>query len=136
VKPFFGKRFEMGVWPPSKPALGFPLPERAFWPLCPRPEVLPNPELRPRPRRFCFCGGFTKSARYILWLWREVLTVCREPTEGCRLNRCTRVLDARAAADMVDWVNTQAAGNVRGVVRPGRRRLLFRNIAFTNTDLL
>jgi len=54
VKPFFGKSFEMVVWPPSKPALGFPLPDRAFWPLCPRPEVLPSPELRPRPRRFCF----------------------------------------------------------------------------------
>ena len=54
VKPFFGKSFEMVVCPPSKPALGFPFPDRAFWPLCPRPEVLPKPELRPRPRRFCF----------------------------------------------------------------------------------
>lgn len=30
VKPFFGKSFEMGVCPPSKPALGFPFPDRAF----------------------------------------------------------------------------------------------------------
>jgi hypothetical protein len=42
--------------------LGFPLPERAFWPLCPRPEVLPKPELRPRPRRFCFVVHTYESA--------------------------------------------------------------------------
>lgn len=33
VNPFLGKSFEIVVWPPSKPALGFPLPDRAFWPL-------------------------------------------------------------------------------------------------------
>src|SRR5690349_3424778 len=27
-------------------------PERAFWPLTPRPAVLPEPEPMPRPRRF------------------------------------------------------------------------------------
>ena len=36
-----------------------------------------------------------------------MLTVCREPADGCRLNRCTRVLDARVAdtdTDMVELV--------------------------------
>src|SRR6476619_5772487 len=30
-------------------------PERAFWPLTPRPAVLPEPEPMPRPRRFLEC---------------------------------------------------------------------------------
>ena len=66
VKPFLGKSFEIVVWPPSNPALGFPLPDRAFWPLCPRPEVLPSPELRPRPRRFCFAGCENSITSYVL----------------------------------------------------------------------
>src|SRR5690606_18771753 len=38
-------------WPPSKPALILPLPERAKEPLWPRPAVLPRPEPMPRPTR-------------------------------------------------------------------------------------
>ena len=104
----------MVVCPPSKPALGFPFPDRAFWPLCPRPEVLPKPELRPRPRRFCF--GLVNIIISIHW--KTVLTVCRDPADGCRLNRCTRVLDARAA-DMVELVykTKQAVGNARETLR-------------------
>src|SRR5690606_19721547 len=50
-KPIFGRRMCMGIWPPSKPALILPLPERAKEPLWPRPAVLPRPEPMPRPTR-------------------------------------------------------------------------------------
>src|SRR5690606_24052858 len=51
AKPIFGRRRCMGIWPPSKPALILPLPERANEPLWPRPAVLPRPEPMPRPTR-------------------------------------------------------------------------------------
>ena len=39
-------------------------PDRAFWPLCPRPEVLPRPEPMPRPTRLgCRQQGGQCSAR-------------------------------------------------------------------------
>ena len=44
-------RMYSGIWPPSKPGRMLWLPERAFWPLCPRPDVLPLPEPWPRPTR-------------------------------------------------------------------------------------
>jgi len=50
-----GSLLDSGVWPPSKPSEGV-APERAFWPLCPRVEVLPRPEPIPRPTRLaCAC---------------------------------------------------------------------------------
>lgn len=51
--PDLGIRRASFVWPPSKSYLG-PAPLRAFWPLWPRPEVLPRPEPGPRPRRFTY----------------------------------------------------------------------------------
>ena len=48
VESAFGSRRCRGIWPPSKPGRIVP-PERAFWPLWPLPEVLPCPELSPRP---------------------------------------------------------------------------------------
>ena len=48
LNPLFGKRRYKGVCPPSKPGLIAP-PERAPAPFCPRVEVLPIPEPRPRP---------------------------------------------------------------------------------------
>ena len=50
LKPRLGRRRCSGIWPPSKPSLWKP-PERAFWPLWPRPAVLPQPEPTPRPTR-------------------------------------------------------------------------------------
>src|SRR6266404_8205443 len=49
LKPRFGRRRWIGIWPPSKPLMR--TPERAVWPLPPRPAVLPDPEPMPRPRR-------------------------------------------------------------------------------------
>src|SRR5215472_14413619 len=42
LKPRFGTRRCRGIWPPSKPLMR--TPERAVWPLPPRPPVLPVPE--------------------------------------------------------------------------------------------
>src|SRR5688572_26118319 len=49
-KPRLGRRRCSGIWPPSKPTLWKP-PARDFWPLWPRPAVLPRPEPMPRPTR-------------------------------------------------------------------------------------
>src|SRR5450432_2002039 len=50
LNPRLGRRRCSGIWPPSKPTLWKP-PERDFWPLWPRPAVLPRPEPMPRPTR-------------------------------------------------------------------------------------
>mmetsp|Transcript_1607 Transcript_1607/g.3643 ORF Transcript_1607/g.3643 Transcript_1607/m.3643 type:complete len:239 (+) Transcript_1607:608-1324(+) len=50
LKPRLGRVRRSGVCPPSKPSRSL-LPARDFWPLCPRPDVLPLPEPRPRPLR-------------------------------------------------------------------------------------
>src|SRR4051794_25724572 len=52
LKPRFGRRRCSGIWPPSKPLMR--TPERAVWPLPPRPAVLPLPEPMPRPTRIRF----------------------------------------------------------------------------------
>src|SRR6266436_5120594 len=52
VKPRFGRRRCSGIWPPSKPLMR--TPERAVWPLPPRPACLPLPEPMPRPTRMRF----------------------------------------------------------------------------------
>src|SRR5690606_29141419 len=49
LNPRFGMRMWSGIWPPSKPLMA--TPERAVWPLPPRPPVLPLPEPIPRPTR-------------------------------------------------------------------------------------
>lgn len=53
VKPLLGRTLWRGVCPPSKNGLG-PPPDRAFWPLCPRPQVLPRPDPTPLPTRLRF----------------------------------------------------------------------------------
>src|SRR4051812_2802988 len=52
LKPRFGSRRCSGIWPPSKPLMR--TPERAVWPLPPRPACLPLPEPMPRPTRMRF----------------------------------------------------------------------------------
>src|SRR6266540_803780 len=56
--PNFGSRRCSGIWPPSKPSKCM-LPERAFWPLPPRPAVLPRPDAWLWPTRF-----FTRFAPF------------------------------------------------------------------------
>src|ERR1700761_5802195 len=52
VKPRLGRRRCSGIWPPSKPLMR--TPERAVWPLPPRPACLPLPDSMPRPTRIRF----------------------------------------------------------------------------------
>src|SRR5690606_21974596 len=81
-KPTLGRRLRSGIWPPSKPALILPLPERANVPLWPRPAVLPRPEPMPRPTR-------VRSAR--------------APFAGLRVFiRMTLLLDPDQVLDLVD----------------------------------
>src|SRR5579863_932464 len=49
LNPRLGWRRCKGIWPPSKPLMR--TPERAVWPLPPRPACLPLPEPMPRPTR-------------------------------------------------------------------------------------
>src|SRR5262247_502478 len=49
LNPRLGSRRCSGICPPSKPLTATPV--RAFWPLTPRPAVLPLPEPMPRPTR-------------------------------------------------------------------------------------
>src|SRR5947208_12631937 len=65
----------MGICPPSKPAK-FMLPVRAFWPLPPRPAVLPWPLACPRPTRFFSFtppprGGVNRVNSFIVFLRRS-----------------------------------------------------------------
>src|SRR6185369_7175578 len=68
LKPRFGRRRCSGICPPSKPTLWKP-PERARWPLWPRPAVLPQPEPMPRPTRWRSClapgAGFSPLSRML-----------------------------------------------------------------------
>ena len=57
-KPLFPATTSSGVCPPLKPAGTFPC---CFWPLCPRPDVLPFPLDGPRPRRIFFLYAFLLS---------------------------------------------------------------------------
>src|SRR5258708_12288 len=70
-KPRLGRRRCSGICPPSKPTLWKP-PARAFWPLWPRPAVLPRPEPPPRPtrRRFFFepAAGLIVFSSIVLFL--------------------------------------------------------------------
>src|SRR6476661_138345 len=68
LKPRFGSRRCSGICPPSKPLMATPV--RAFWPLTPRPAVLPLPEPMPRPTRLrvLFAPGLSEiSLSFIGW---------------------------------------------------------------------
>src|SRR5262245_32592926 len=60
LKPRFGSRRWSGIWPPSNPLMR--TPDRAVWPLPPRPPVLPVPEPMPRPIRLRFLRAPGRSA--------------------------------------------------------------------------
>src|SRR5437870_2660481 len=60
LKPRLGSRRCSGICPPSKPLMR--TPERAVWPLPPRPPVLPIPEPMPRPMRARFLRAPGRSA--------------------------------------------------------------------------
>src|SRR6202008_3691489 len=65
-KPRLGRRRCSGIWPPSKPLIR--TPERAGWPLPPRPACLPLPEPMPRPTRIRFLREPGLSARSVSFI--------------------------------------------------------------------
>src|SRR6185436_579771 len=75
-----------GIWPPSKP-MRMELPERAVWPLPPRPEVLPWPLDSPLPRRLRRClapGRGFKSCKRITVLCSQARSGRLSLRNGCR----------------------------------------------------
>src|SRR6201996_3521728 len=72
LKPRFGRRRCNGIWPPSKPLMR--TPERAVWPLPPRPEVLPLPEPMPRPTRIRFLREPALSAISLSFIAKFLLS--------------------------------------------------------------
>src|ERR1700734_4070648 len=72
LKPRLGRRRCSGIWPPSKPLMR--TPERAVWPLPPRPAVLPLPEPMPRPTRIRFLREPALSAISLSFIVRFLLS--------------------------------------------------------------
>src|SRR6266849_171483 len=99
VKPRLGRRRCNGIWPPSKPLMR--TPERAVWPLPPRPEVLPLPEPMPRPTRMRFLREPALSAISLSFI---------------ALSPCLLLL-ADDADEMLNLADH--AANLRGVLKLG-----------------
>src|SRR5471032_2194417 len=72
LKPRLGRRRWIGIWPPSKPLMR--TPERAVWPLPPRPAVLPLPEPMPRPTRIRFLREPALSAISLSFIVRFLIS--------------------------------------------------------------
>src|SRR5260370_17794530 len=80
LKPRFGSRRWIGIWPPSKPLMR--TRERAVWPLPPRPGVLPLPEPMPRPTRMRFLREPVLSAISLSFIVRFLLSFRRPEVRG------------------------------------------------------
>ena len=74
-KPRLGRRRCSGIWPPSKPLMR--TPERAVWPLPPRPPVLPAPEPMPRPMRKRFLPRAVLGGDLVELHVAASLVICR-----------------------------------------------------------
>src|SRR4051812_25727169 len=99
VKPRFGRRRCIGIWPPSKPLMR--TPERAVWPLPPRPPVLPLPEPMPRPTRMRFLRAPGLSAISFSFIFQSSLKPCARKFRARR--RLFPVFDhADEMPDLVD----------------------------------
>src|SRR5450432_1700791 len=118
VKPRFGRRRCSGIWPPSKPLMR--TPERAVWPLPPRPAVLPLPEPMPRPTRMRFLREPALSAISlsfivrVLYLWSMIATENRLPAFRDHAPILFLVDDADEMLNLGDH-----AANCRGVLQLG-----------------
>src|SRR5690349_9974929 len=100
-KPRLGRRRCSGIWPPSKPTLWKP-PARAFWPLWPRPAVLPRPEPMPRPTRRRFflepAAGLMSFSSMLLFLdLHQVAHPVDHSADGGRVGELDRVAAALEA---------------------------------------
>src|SRR6202521_914735 len=130
LKPRFGSRRCSGICPPSKPLIR--TPERAVWPLPPRPPVLPLPEPIPRPMRKRLRRAPSLSARSDSF-------IARSPhSSGSRLP----VDDAHEMLDLADHAprlrRVQKLGNAADAVEPqaDQRLPLSMDAADRTADLL
>src|SRR4249919_1227869 len=136
-KPTFGRRFFIGIWPPSKPGLILPLPARANEPLWPRPAVLPRPEPMPRPTRLRSVRAPSAGLRVLSFMRffslgrtsgldaDQVMQLVDEATDGRRVLQLAHVVDLAqaeglhrqavallAAAQTLDQAHTDGGGGV------------------------
>src|SRR5882672_11333364 len=99
-----------GIWPPSKP-MRMELPERAVWPLPPRPLVLPWPLDSPWPRRLRRCrapGRGFKSCKRIAKSGRQAGDSRGGRRDGLRGgHRLLRFLYGKTAALVNIFAQTQ-----------------------------
>src|SRR6202035_688548 len=103
LKPRLGRRRWIGIWPPSKPLMR--TPERAVWPLPPRPACLPLPEPMPRPTRMRAFDEPGLSLTSLSFMTRSSLTAdnAHEMRDlGDHAAVGWRVGDVRTAADAVE----------------------------------
>src|SRR5271156_3071391 len=103
VKPRLGRRRCSGICPPSKPLMR--TPERAVWPLPPRPACLPLPEPMPRPTRIRAFVAPSLSLMPLSFMARSLLPVddADEVRDlGDHAANGGRVEDARAPPDLVE----------------------------------
>src|SRR3954462_12537654 len=116
VKPRLGRRRCSGICPPSKPLMR--TPERAVWPLPPRPEVLPLPEPMPRPTRIRFLREPALSEISVSFIVRFLYLWGIRAESGWRFRDDAPVLLlADDAYEMLNFRNH--AANRRGVRQLG-----------------
>src|SRR5579883_2986766 len=105
-KPTFGRRRCSGIWPPSKPGLTLPLPVRAYWPLWPRPAVLPRPEPMPRPTRTrarrAPLAGFSVFRRMFVCPMNVMTAIRQWNPERLLFSPRPSALDPHQIADLLD----------------------------------
>src|SRR5579863_8187006 len=109
LKPRFGRRRCSGIWPPSKPLMR--TPERAVWPLPPRPEVLPLPEPMPRPTRIRFLREPALSAISLSFMVLFLLLLADDADEMLNLGdhaaNFRRIAQFGNATDLVELQSDQ-----------------------------
>src|SRR5450755_4731002 len=125
-KPRLGRRRCSGIWPPSKPLMR--TPERAVWPLPPRPPVLPMPEPMPRPMRKRFLRAPGRSAISLSFIAVVLLTRVADhahqmPQLADHAARRWRIRQVAGATDLVESEPDQGLALVMVTPR-GARHLL------------
>src|SRR5665213_968134 len=126
LKPRLGSRRCNGIWPPSKPLMR--TPDRAVWPLPPRPPVLPLPEPMPRPMRMRFLRAPALSAIWLSFMAVVLLLRFADHTHQVAdlVDHAARRRGIRQVLDPADLVQAQPdQGFALIVATPQRARHLF-----------
>src|SRR5690242_18781898 len=130
-------RMWSGIWPPSKPPIA--TPDRAVWPLPPRPPVLPTPEPMPRPTRtrFLLAPGLSRSS-FKRAISQSLLTIADDADEVRDLvdhaAHFGRVFQRPLLADLVEAEADQGRPLV-GLTARGGSDLLDRYLLVSHFEL-